>query len=208
MSTLDRIALGRMAKTANQRMRRLEKAGFERSPMYKSQQAFLAQLGIAPTASGARRFPENFRNVPDELLIPYENKLQDMATPDPDTGINLATVQGVKQFYDLVYEGANRRYKLSEKGIGRKAWGDMWSAMSDKTKDRVYGSEVYVRIIKAYYSKYKDPSERMTDKEIAQTINAHSNFMQALKSVGLSMHDYVQIGKEERGESDTEHDQA
>ena len=204
MSTMNRIAVARMAKVANQRMRRLEKAGYTRSPGYKEQQAFLMQMGIAPTPSGARRFPESYKSVSEDELIQYEIRLEKIAsasaaaeTSGEVSAHNLYTVQGVRKFYNDVYQTADKRYGLTERGVSQEEWLDMWSSMSDKQRDRVYGSDIYVRIIKAYYSKYRDDADKMSSEEIAAAINEHRNFMQALSSVGLSMKDYVNAGENE-----------
>lgn len=183
----ERADVARLAKSVNAQMRKLERAGYTRSPAYKTAQAWLTAMGAKPTKSGGRRFPESYRSVSEDDFLAYQHAIEQMK--EAPTG----TVQGYREYYSEVFEAANRRYNLDGMGVSQDAYFKMWEEMPDKEKDRVYGSDVYIRILKAYSSKYGDAGE-LTGADIAERVNAAGSFLGALKSVGINMGEYRRYG--------------
>lgn len=193
MSLIDRLELAKQAKVANQQMRRLEKAGCTRSPAYKAAQSYLTALGVKPTASGARRFPESYKSVSEEMLRAYQKGVAGLREPDNATGFNLGTVSGVRSYYKAVYQAADATYHLQESGIGQEEYLKFWEEMPDKEKQRVYGSRVYIRILRAYSTKYGD-SGKYSAAEIAKKVNSANSFLAALDDIGLTAGEYAKFG--------------
>ena len=189
----DRILLGRAAKVANQQMRRLEKAGYTRSPAYKQAQASLSMMGVKPTSSGSRRFPENYRAVTEEQYYMFEKAVMEMREYRTPQGYAVGTVKGFRQYYHDIYQAADRRYGLEKAGISAEAWFEYWSQMSDKNSDRVYGSDIYIEILMAYSSKYGDISKE-TAAEIAGLVNTAGNWYDALSAIGLTEEEFFSYG--------------
>ena len=193
--TGERLELARAARVANQQMRRLEKAGYTMSPAYKSAQAYLTALGVKPTKSGARRFPEHYNRVSEEDLLAYEKGVRALREPDTRSGLNLGTVAGFRKYISDIFSTADTHYKLTERGVTPQAYYKMWSEMSDKEKDRVYGSEVYIRILKAYSTKYGN-IDAQTNRELWEAVNSAGSFFGALKAAGISLSEYMEVSDE------------
>lgn len=190
--TGERQDLARAAKVANQQMRRLEKAGYTGSPAYKAAQAYLTAMGVKPTRSGVRRFPESYTRVSEADLLAYEKGVRALREPDTASGLNLGTVQGYRQYFKEIYTAADAKYDLSGSGVSPEAYYKMWSEMPDKEKDRVYGSEVYIRILKAVSSKYGQ-SDSFNQTEVIKAVNAVGSFFGALKAAGITMQEYKEV---------------
>ena len=168
-----------LQKAANERMRQLEKRGIK-SPAYQSIQAQLEILGKRTKGDRGRRFSETGRGTyaERELQKKILNEFLEQKT---------SKVRGAKEYEKDVWETANKNNKLSEAGISRKDWLDFWAAMPDR-KDRLYGSEQIVSIVRAYSmkkGKLKDMDE-MSVEEIADEIQASKNLKDAYKKLGLS----------------------
>lgn len=172
--------LRQKAKQANQRMVRLEKEGIK-SPAYQAAQAKLEMLGKRSTKGGGRRFSETGKATYNEMEM--MSKILDDFLNDNKT----STVKGARDYYDSVWEGANKNNKLAEAGITKEEWFDFWESMPDK-KDRVYGSEQIVAMVRAYKNKdgELEDSDKMSMAEIAEEIEASRNLKSAYKSLGLS----------------------
>lgn len=173
-------SLRQKAKQANQRMLRLEKEGIK-SPAYQAAQAKLEMLGKRSANGRSRRFSETGKATYNEMEM--MSKILDDFLNDNKT----STVKGARQYYEDVWGGANKNNKLAEAGITKEEWFDFWESMPDK-KDRVYGSEQIVAMVRAYKNKEGEleDSDKMTMAEIAEEIEASRNLKSAYKSLGLS----------------------
>ena len=166
-------------------MVRLEKEGIK-SPAYQAAQAKLEMLGKRSTKGGGRRFSETGKATYNEMEM-LDKILNDFLNDN-----KTSTVKGARQYYDEVWEGANKNNKLAEAGISKEEWFDFWESMPDK-KDRVYGSEQIVAMVRAYKNKEGEleDSDKMTMAEIAEEIEASRNLKSAYKSLGLSAEEVI-----------------
>lgn len=167
-------------KAANERMRQLEKAGIK-SPAYQAAQAKLEVLGKQTRGDRGRRFSETGKATYNEMEI--LNKILD----DFLYGQKTSTVKGAKEYERDVWESANENNKLTDAGISRKDWLDFWASMPDK-KERLYGSNQIVAIVRAYSMKNGKLSDndKMSMQEIADEIQASKNLKSAYNQLGLS----------------------
>lgn len=176
-------SLRQKAKQANQRMLRLERKGMK-SPAYQAAQAKLEMLGKRST-KGGRRFSETGKATYNEM---------EMMSKILDDFLNnkTSTVKEARNYYDSVWEGANRNNKLVEAGISKEEWFDFWESMPDK-KDRVYSSEQIVGMLRAYKNKEGslEDANKMTMAEIAEEIEASRNLKSAYNSLGLTAEDVI-----------------
>lgn len=197
--------LRRLQKVANQRMVRLEQADIK-SPAYLAVQAQLEILGKRTKGDRGRRFSETGKATYNEMEIQIK-----ILRKFIDEDIT-STVSGAKKYQKDVWESANKNQRLSEAGISKDDWLNFWASLPDH-KDRLYGSEQYVAMIRAYTIK-RDKLLKMTDKdrekliedgelteeqlnnfiddafdveEIADEIEASKNLKSAYKKLGLSM---------------------
>ena len=167
-------------KAANERMRQLEKAGIK-SPAYQAAQAKLEVLGKQTRGDRGRRFSETGKATYNEMEI--LNKILDDFLYEQKT----STITGAKEYERDVWESANQNNKLSDAGISRKEWLDFWASMPDK-KERLYGSNQIVAIVRAYSMKNGNLSDddKMSMQEIADEIQASKNLKSAYNQLGLT----------------------
>ena len=177
--------LRRMAKAANQRMVRLEKAGIN-SPAYQAAQAKLEIMGKQTSGDRGRRFSESGKATYNEMEI--MKKVLESFLYDDTT----STVSGAIKYQEDVWNKANDIYDLDKAGITREEWGDFWESMGSK-KDRLYGSEQIIAIVRAYSmqgGELRDES-RMSMEEIAEEIQSSKNLKSAYKALGLTSSDVI-----------------
>ena len=177
--------LKQMAKRANQRMVRLEKAGID-SPAYQGVQARLEMLGRTETSKGGRRFSESGIATYNEMEV-MKKFLNEFL------GYQTSTVKGAKQYYTDVWESANKNQDLSEAGISREEWFDFWEEMPDNKKERIYGSEQIVSMVRAYKMKNGELTDenKMSMAEIAEEIQASRNLKDAYNKLGITAKEVI-----------------
>ena len=186
-------------KAANERMRQLELAGIK-SPAYQRVQAQLEILGKRTKGDRGRRFSEtgkatyNEMELLDKILneFLYENKT--------------STLTGAREYMDEVWNSANKNLKLAQAGISREEYLAFWENLPSK-KDRLYGSEQYVAMMRAYTIKQDQldklrnkprieltkkekelvDMDRMSLEEIAAEIEASKDLSSAYKALGLDL---------------------
>ena len=172
--------LRRKAKQANQRMVRLEQGGIQ-SPAYQAAQAKLEMLGKTTKGSRGRRFSETGKATYNEMQI-LNRALDDFLSKDVTS-----TVSGAKRYYEEVWNTANENYDLDEAGISKEEWLNFWDSMSDK-KDRLYGSEQIIAMVRAYSMKDNDliPDDKLSMSEIADKIESQKTLKGAYNALGLT----------------------
>ena len=155
-----------LQKRANQAMVRLERLGIK-SPAYQSVQADLEVLGRQISGDRGRRFSETGRATYNE----YEAQKKILTD---FLNMKTRTQAGAKQWVEDVWEGAreNSDLKLEEAGVTKDMWLDFWDNMPSNHRDRILGSEVYVKILRTYTYKNRELSDdqKMTVEEIADAI--------------------------------------
>ena len=96
--------LRQLAKQANQRMVRLEKAGIK-SPAYEAAQAKLEMIGRSSKTAQGRRFSETGKATYNE----YE---QIKKILEEFIGQKTSTVKGANKYIDDVWQGAQKSEKI------------------------------------------------------------------------------------------------
>ena len=199
--TGERRELARMAKIANQAMRRLERADETGSPAYRKAQAYLKTLGVKPTQNGARRFPETYNSMSEAEFLAYEKGIRALREPDTLTGINTGTVSGYRKFKKQIYDSADKRYGLRDLGITQDEYLTIWDTLPERiTHERVFDSDVYITIIKAMWDKRRNkkpdeelPTQEMSVEEIINAVQSVRRQSDALELVGITSYQYYKL---------------
>lgn len=178
--------LRQLAKQANQRMVRLERLGIN-SPAYQAVQAQLEILGKQTKGQRGRRFSETGKATYNEYEM-QKKILQDFIN------MKTSTEKGAKTWVKDVWEGALRSdkdLKLKEAGITKEQWLDFWSNMPSRHQDRMFGSEVIVKMLRTYTYKNKElkDEDKLSMAEIADAIQASTNVKAAYKQLGITYKD-------------------
>ena len=165
-------------KRANERMRQLEKAKIK-SPAYQAVQAKLEILGKQTKGNRGRRFSETGKATYNEMEA-LEKILNDFL------GNETSTLRGAKKYREDTWQTANKNNKLTNAGIDKDDWFDFWENLPDK-KSRLYDSEEYVSIIRAYSLKKGEleDDDKMTIEQITEEIESSKNLKDAYKRLGL-----------------------
>lgn len=181
--------LRRKAKQANQRLVRLEQAG-KKSPAYLAVQAKLEILGREAGTKKGRRFSETGRATYNEYLA--ISKILDEFISQ-----KTSTVKGYNKYVDQVWQGAlsNKRGKidvdLEKAGITKDQWFEMWSALADKKKDRMFDSSEYIEALALYNVKGGViKGEEISITEMIQDFENSNDLGSALRGLGVTEHDY------------------
>ena len=179
-----------LQKRANQAMVRLERLGIQ-SPAYQAAQAKLEVLGKRTQGNRGRRFSETGKATYNEYE--YQKRiLEDFL------GMSTRTQQGAKQWVEDVWQGAlksDKDLKLQEAGVTRDEWLDFWSNMPSSHKDRAFGSEVIVKMLRTYSYKNKEmrDEQKLSMAEIAEAIQNSSSVKSAYKSLGINYKDVKEV---------------
>lgn len=171
-----------LSKRANQAMVRLERLGIN-TPAYEAVQAKLEILGKKTSGSRGRRFSESGRATWQEYQM-----LKSVLTSFMSAKTH--SEKGAKQWVKSVWEGAesNPDLKLKEAGITREQWLEFWKAMPANHKDRIFGSDVIVELMRTYTVKNqrKKDDQKMSMSEIAQEIQNATDEKAAMKALGIT----------------------
>lgn len=185
-----------MAKRANQAMVRLERLRIY-SPAYEYAQASLTIMGKTSNVEGrGARFNESGIATYNEYeyLKRVLNKFLNAKT---------RTQTGAKQWVEDVWKGGNEAYNLEENGISKEDWLNFWCEMPANQKDRSFGSEVIVHLVRAYSMKNGTLTDqnKMSVEDIAKAIQSSKDLKSAYNSLGINYDDYsrsVALGKKEK----------
>ena len=182
--------LRQLQKRANQRIVRLEQMGV-RSPAYDSIQGKLEVMGKQTKGTRGRRFSETGKAT----YQAYEHQMKilreflDMST---------STQKGAADWQENVWQGArssNKGLLLDEAGITKEDWLEFWKNMPANQKDRQFGSEVIVKMLRTYTYKNKvlKDNEKMSAQEIAEAISAAKDVKTAYKQLGINYKDVKEV---------------
>ena len=177
-----------MQKAANERLRQLEKQGIK-SPAYNALQAKLEILGKERKGQRGRRFSETGKGTYNEREMQKKilNEFLHQKT---------ATVGGAKDYYDRVWETANKDDKLTNAGISRDQWFDFFDSLPDSKKDRMYYSQ-QVKIFKAFMRKNGELVDegKITVEQIANAIQEADKLNEAFSDLNsLVMNERIKDG--------------
>ena len=178
-----------LQKRANQAMVRLEKLQIN-SPAYQVVQANLEILGRQSGGERGRRFSETGKATYNEYEM-QKKILEDFLS------MKTRTQAGARQWVEDVWNGAldNDDLKLKESGVTKDQWLDFWSNMPANHKERQFGSEVIVKMLRTYTYKNKELSDdqKLSAAEIAAAINQSSNVKEAYKALGITYRDINKV---------------
>lgn len=179
-----------LQKKANMAMKRLERLQIN-SPAYQAVQARLELLGRPSNGQIGRRFSETGKATYTEYMMQKKilNEFLNMKT---------RTQAGAKAWLKNTWEGAlnsDKDLKLKEAGITREDWVEFWSNMPNREKDRAFGSDVIVRMLRTYTYKNREmkDEDKLSMAEIAQAIQESKYVKDAYKSLGISYHDVSKV---------------
>lgn len=177
-----------MQKAANERLRQLEKQGIK-SPAYNALQAKLEILGKERKGQRGRRFSETGKGTYNEREMQKKilNEFLHQKT---------ATISGAKDYYDRVWETANKDDKLTNAGISREQWFDFFDSLPDSKKDRMYYSQ-QVKIFKAFMRKNGELVDegKITVEQIANAIQEADKLNEAFSDLNnLVMNERIKDG--------------
>lgn len=179
--------LKRLAKVANQRMVELERRGIK-SPAYNAVQGKLEILGRRGTDKRGRRFSETGKATYNEYEY-IKKQLNEFINAQT------STIRGAKKWEEDVWQGAlksNKKLFLQGSGITKDDWLEFWQNMPAKQKDRTFGSETIVEMLRTYTIKQNGEEideQRMSIKEIAEAIQNAKNTKAAHKALGINYKD-------------------
>ena len=172
-----------MAKRANQRMVELERRGLN-TGAYNKVQGYLEMMGAKKKKATGRRFSETGKATYNEYqtMKKFLSRFLEAKT---------STVTGTKKFYDKVWQTANERMNLVERGITKDEYMKIWETLPDDNRDRVYGSDTIINIVSTTLNKgtKKKNGEALTVEEIVTKIQNSSRVKDAYKSLGITYKD-------------------
>ena len=178
--------LRQLAKQANQRMVRLEKAGIK-SPAYEAAQAKLEMLGRSSKTAQGRRFSETGKATYNE----YE---QIKKILEEFIGQKTSTVKGANKYIDDVWQGAQKSEKVSadlkKAGITKEEWFEIWKSLPSNKKERMYSSSEYIEMVAVYKATKGQEKSDVDVSELVKQFEDSKNLKAAYKSIGLSYHDF------------------
>ena len=156
-----------LQKTANERMRQLEKQE-RKSPAYRAIQARLEMMGKEVKGTRGRRFSETGKGT-------YNEREMQKRILKEFLGQKTSTLSGSKDYYDRVWNSANEGGKLTAAGISRQQWFDFFEALPDSKKDRMFYSQ-QVKIFKSFMRRHGELVDegKLTVADIAEAMQEAS----------------------------------
>ena len=172
-----------MAKRANQRMVELERRGMN-TGAYNKVQGYLEMMGAKKKRATGRRFSETGKATYNEYqtMKKFLSRFLEAKT---------STVTGTKKFYDKVWQTANERMNLTERGISKDEYMKIWETLPDDNRERVFGSDTIINIVSTTLNKgtKKKNGQALTVEEIVTKIQNSSRVKDAYKSLGITYKD-------------------
>lgn len=182
--------LRKLQKRANQRIARLEQLGVK-SPAYEAIQGKLEILGRQTSGDRGRRFSETGKGTYNE----YEHQMKVLKD---FLNMKTSTQAGAKKWENDIWQGvldSSKGLKLKEAGVTKDQWLEFWKNMPGNHKDRMFGSEVVVKMLRTYTYKNRKLSDdqKMTPQEIAEAIKAQTTIKSAYKQLGITYKDVKKV---------------
>lgn len=181
----------RLAKRANQRMVELEQHTIN-SPAYKAVQATLEMMGRRAKTAFGRRFSETGKGTENELR-------QQKAALEKFLNQQTSTVRGYNKALNDMYKTADKKYGLSEAGISKEDYMNLWETLPDKEKDRMYYATFYIQILQTYEMKRESgqikQENELTLTDIIRELQGSTSLKAALKNIGLTVNDIRETTK-------------
>lgn len=186
-----------LAKRANQRMVRLEKAGVN-SPAYKAAQTQLEMMGRRSNKATGRRFSETGKGTENELR-------QQKAALERFLNQKTSTVSGYNKMQDEIYKTADKKYGLEKAGVSKEDYFELWDNLPDKEKDRMYYATFYIEVMEVYEMKKQKGEIRqeneLTLTDIIRILDGSNNLKSALNEIGIKIGDVIENRERLYGEN-------
>lgn len=178
-----------MQKKANERMRQLELKGID-SPAYRAVQAKLEMLGKKTKGARGRRFSETGKGTYNEREL-QKRILKEFLES------KTSTLSGSKDYYDRVWDTANKNNGLESAGISRDQWFEFFDNMPDNKKDRMFYSQ-QVKIFKSFMNKNGElvNEGKITIEDIADSIQEAEKLNEVLDNLNDLYLEAVAAGAE------------
>lgn len=175
-----------LAKRANQRMVELERRGMD-TAAYNAVQGYLEMAGVKKNKATGRRFSETGKATYNEMQVmkKFLNRF---------LGSKTSTVTGTKKFYNDVWEGAERNLNISNYGITKDEYMQIWESLPNKKKDRLYGSGTIIKMVSTALRRNAETKDEnaLTVSEIVTEIQASKNTKDAYNRLGITYKDMKQ----------------
>ena len=177
--------IAKLAKAANMRMLRQERADIK-SPAYQAVQARLEALGRRSDRATGRRFSETGSFANKNEAAQYEKLLREFLYEH-----KTSTIRGYKEYRSNVLAGAHEHFNFNELGITDDEYMEIWEALPDKYRDRIYGSDETVEIVSARIRKQRtwEDEDKISIKEMVDAIQASGTIQEAYGALGLTYED-------------------
>lgn len=180
------------AKRANQRMKQLEKFG-KKPPAYTAIQARLEIAGRRKGTASGRRFSETGKYL-NKNDLKYQESLIDKFL-----AARTSTITGYKEWQAEIYATANKHMNLTSGGISQDQYFELWDALPDDERDRVYYAEYYINVMQAYEMKKQKGEVKNENaysvQELVDIMDSAKSYKDALSKIGLTISDINDVKK-------------
>lgn len=173
-----KFAVGVLSKTANQRLRQIEKAGLTRASnayRYIEGRAYDEEPYMDKTKNGEMKFRTNYRDTTLNSLREQMGELQEFLFKS-----KTSTVSGVKNKYLKGYETAKKNNPELFGKMSFDEFGDLWNTFNMKQIIKMYGSDIAVKFINEAESQGLSQDDI---NEIMSSIDEHTSYMDLVNQV-------------------------
>ena len=167
-----KFAVSVLSKTANQRLRQIEKTGLTNASnayRYIEGRAYDEELYMDKTKNGEMKFRTNYRDTTLNGLREQMGVLQEFLFKS-----KTSTVTGVKNKYLKGYETAKKNNPELFGKMSFNEFGDLWNTFNMKLIVKMYGSDIAVKIINEAESQGLSQDDI---NEIMSSIDEHSSYL-------------------------------
>lgn len=173
-----KFAVGVLSKTANQRLRQIERAGLtgaSNAHRYIEGRAYDEESYMDKTKKGEMKFRTNYRDTTLNSLREQMGELQAFLFKS-----KTSTVSGVKNKYLKGYESAKQNNPELFGNMSFDEFGDLWNTFNMKQIIKMYGSDIAVKFINEAESQGLSQDDI---NEIMSSIDEHTSYMDLVNQV-------------------------
>lgn len=167
-----KFAVSVLSKTANQRLRQIEKTGLTNASnayRYIEGRAYDEEPYMDKTKKGEMKFRTNYRDTTLNGLREQMGVLQEFLFKS-----KTSTVTGVKNKYLKGYETAKKNNPELFGKMSFNEFGDLWNTFNMKQIVKMYGSDIAVKFINEAESQGLSQDDI---NEIMSSIDEHSSYL-------------------------------
>lgn len=173
-----KFAVSVLSKTANQRLRQIEKAGLtgaSNAYRYIEGRAYDDEPYMDKTNNGEMKFRTNYRGTTLNSLREQMSELQEFLFKS-----KTSTVTGVKNKYLKGYETAKKNNPELFGKMSFDEFGGLWNTFNMKQIDKMYGSDISIKFINEAESQGLSQDDI---NEIIASIDEHSSYMGLISQI-------------------------